>query len=49
MDYLARLVGLANERAPEAARALLERGRAIDATAGLTGAGPRASPADVRR
>jgi hypothetical protein len=49
MDYLARLVGLANERAPEAARALLERGRALDATAGLTGTGPRVSTADSRR
>jgi hypothetical protein len=49
MDYLARLVGLANERAPDAARALLERGQAIDATAGLTTSGPRASTADTRR
>jgi hypothetical protein len=47
MDYLARLVGLANERAPEASRTLLERGRALEATAGL--AAPRASMADVRR
>jgi hypothetical protein len=49
MDYLARLIGLANERAPDAARALLERGKAVDATAGLTGTGPRASTADARR
>jgi hypothetical protein len=49
MDYLARLVGLANERAPEAARALLERGKAIDATVGLTGSGPRMPSADARR
>ncbi|MFN2564426.1 MAG: hypothetical protein ABR499_05365 [Gemmatimonadaceae bacterium] len=49
MDYLARLVGLANERAPEAARALLERRQAIETTAGLTGSGPRVSTADVRR
>jgi hypothetical protein len=49
LDYLARLVGLANERAPEAARALLERRKAIDATAALTGTGPRASTADSRR
>ncbi len=49
MDYLARLIGLANERSPEAARALLERRRAIEATAGLTASGPRASTADARR
>jgi hypothetical protein len=49
MDYLARLVGLANERAPEAARALLERRQAVDATAALTGSGPRVSTADSRR
>ena len=49
MDYLARLVGLANERAPDAARALLERGQAVDATARLTTSGPRASTADTRR
>jgi hypothetical protein len=49
LDYLARLVGLANERAPEAARALLERRKAIDSTAALTGTGPRASTADSRR
>jgi hypothetical protein len=49
MDYLARLMGLANERAPEAARALLERGRAVEATAALTGSGPRPSIADLRR
>ena len=49
MDYLARLVGLANERAPEAARTLLERRKAIDETVGLTGTGPRASGAQARR
>jgi hypothetical protein len=49
MDYLARLVGLANERAPDAARSLLERGNAVEATAGLTGTAPRGSPADARR
>ena len=49
MDYLARLIGLANERAPEAARALLERGKAVNATAELTGTGPRMSGADARR
>jgi hypothetical protein len=49
MDYLARLIGLANERSPEAARALLERRRAIEATAALTASGPRASTADARR
>ena len=49
MDYLARLVGLANERAPEAARGLLERGRAIEATARLTGTAPRMSTAEARR
>jgi hypothetical protein len=40
---------LANERAPDAARTLLERGKAVDAAAGLTGSGPRMSSADVRR
>ncbi len=49
MDYLARLIGLANERSPEAARALLERRRAIEGTTGLTAGGPRASTADARR
>jgi hypothetical protein len=49
MDYLARLIGLANERAPAAARALEQRGRAVEATARLTGTGPRTSGADVRR
>jgi hypothetical protein len=49
MDYLARLVGLANERAPDAARSLLARGNAVEATAGLTGTAPRGSPADARR
>jgi hypothetical protein len=49
MDYLARLIGLANERAPEAARALLERRQAVEATAALTATGPRVSTADVRR
>jgi hypothetical protein len=49
MDYLARLIGLANERAPDAARVLLERGKAIEATGALTGTGPRMSTADTRR
>ncbi len=49
MDYLARLVGLANERAPEAARQLLERRKAVEASAALTGSSPRMSSADVRR
>jgi hypothetical protein len=49
MDYLARLVGLANERAPDAARILLQRGMAVEATAALTGPGPRMSMADGRR
>jgi hypothetical protein len=49
MDYLARLIGLANERAPVAARSLFERRTAIDATAGLTGSAPRTSTADTRR
>jgi hypothetical protein len=49
MDYLARLVGLANERAPDAARTLLTRGRAVEATAELTGTAPRMSTADGRR
>jgi hypothetical protein len=48
MDYLARLVGLANERAPDAARTLLERRKAIDETSGLTASGPRTSGAQVR-
>jgi hypothetical protein len=41
MDYLARVIGLANERAPEVARRLLDRGRALEATAALTGTAPR--------
>jgi hypothetical protein len=49
MDYLARLIGLANERAPEAARALLERRHGVEHTAGLTASGPRMSTADARR
>ena len=49
MDYLARLIGLANERAPDAARVLLERRTAIDATVRLTAVGPRMSTADARR
>lgn len=48
MDYLARLVGLANERAPDAARKLLERRKAVDATIALTGSAPRMSTADAR-
>ena len=49
MDYLARLVGLANERAPDSARELLERRKSIDASVALTGNAPRMSSADVRR
>ena len=49
MDYLARLVGLANERAPVAARELLARGVAVETTAGLTGTAPRTSGAEARR
>ena len=49
MDYLARLIALANERAPAAARMLLDRRQAVDATTGLTAPGPRVSTADVRR
>jgi hypothetical protein len=32
MEYLARLVGLAQRRAPDAARALLDRSEAVAAT-----------------
>jgi hypothetical protein len=49
MDYLARLVGLANERAPDSARELLERRKSIDASVALTGNAPRMSSADLRR
>jgi hypothetical protein len=49
MDYLARLVGLANERAPHAARSLLERAKAVEATAGRAGSAPRISTVDTRR
>jgi hypothetical protein len=49
MDYLARLVGLANERAPDSARELLERRKSVDASVALTGDAPRMSSADVRR
>ncbi len=49
MDYLARLIGLANERAPDAARALLDRGRAVETTSRLTGTAPRMSTAEARR
>jgi hypothetical protein len=49
MDYLARLVGLANERAPDSARELLERRKSVDASVALTGNSPRMSSADVRR
>lgn len=41
MEYLARLTALAQQRAPEAAAALLERGEAVAATRGLCGDGPR--------
>ncbi|HKO15589.1 MAG TPA: hypothetical protein VJU87_05080 [Gemmatimonadaceae bacterium] len=46
MDYLARLVSLAQHRAPEVARSLLERSEAVVATEGLTRRGPRASRGD---
>jgi hypothetical protein len=43
LEYLARLAGLANERTPHAAVALLERGRAVETTARMTGTTPRAA------
>lgn len=41
MEYLAGLVGLAQRRAPDVARALLARGEAIAATHAQLAAGPR--------
>jgi len=41
MDYLARLVALAQERAPDVARSLLSRSEAIEAAGTLLPAGPR--------
>jgi hypothetical protein len=41
MEYLARLAGLAQRRAPDAARALLARSEAVTATLELLAAGPR--------
>ena len=46
MDYLARLVALAQRRAPDVARNLLERGEAVVATYSLLPPGPRSSQAD---
>jgi hypothetical protein len=46
MDYLARLVGLAQRRAPDVARHLLERSEAVVATYSLLRPGPRSSQAD---
>jgi hypothetical protein len=42
MEYLARLAAEAQRRAPNAARELLERSRAIAATKELSPTGPRA-------
>jgi len=41
LEYLARLVGLAQQRAPEAARKLLARSEALAATRDLMDEGPR--------
>jgi len=41
MEYLACLIGLAQRRAPDAARALLARSEAVMATRDLLAAGPR--------
>ena len=41
LDYLARLTRLAQQRAPDVARALLARSEAIAATHALLAAGPR--------
>lgn len=46
MDYLARLVALAQRRAPDVARQLLERSEAVVATYSLLPPGPRSSQAD---
>lgn len=45
MEYLARLVGLAQARAPEAARLLVTRNAAVTATRELTADGPRSAQA----
>jgi hypothetical protein len=42
MGYLARLTGLAQQRAPDVARALLARSEAVTATRDLSTEGPRA-------
>ena len=41
MDYLARLVALAQERAPDVAQSLLARSEAVVAASALLPAGPR--------
>jgi hypothetical protein len=41
MTYLARLTALAHQRAPDAARRLLERSQALHATDALRASGPR--------
>jgi hypothetical protein len=41
LEYLARLTGLAQQRAPDVARALLIRSQAVAATHGLLAVGPR--------
>ena len=41
LDYLARLAHLAQQRAPDVARALLARSEAVAASHGLLAAGPR--------
>jgi hypothetical protein len=41
LDYLARLTGLAQQRAPDVARALLARSQAVAATHDLLAVGPR--------
>lgn len=41
MDYLARLTALAQQRAPDVARVLLERSEAVAATQTMLRAGPR--------
>jgi hypothetical protein len=41
MEYLARLTGLAQRRAPDVARALLARSEAVSASLALQAAGPR--------
>jgi hypothetical protein len=41
LEYLAKLTGLAQQRAPDVARALLIRSQAVAATHGLLAVGPR--------